>query len=232
MPDSNINEPNSHGFVSFRIKPQTTVAPNTTIPNKAAIYFDYNAPVITNTAGTLIKDFIVLPLRLISFSAVPQNDNTTSLYWTTANEINTRHFIIERSPDGLRFSSITNIFAKGQANNNYNAVVTDAITGIAFYRLKIMDNDGSFVYSPLVKIDRRKNTTGFTVLSNPVKEVVIIHTTDRSLHDTQASIINMQGRLVKVFALKEGNQRIDIRDLPAGIYNLRTTNGTVRILIQ
>jgi len=188
--------------------------------------------VITNTAGTLIKDFIVLPLKLISFSAVPQNDNTTSLYWTTANEINTRHFIIERSPDGLRFSSIRNIFAKGQANNYYNAVVTDAITGIAFYRLKIMDNDGSFVYSPLVKIDRRKNTTGFTVLSNPVKEVVIINTTDRSLHNTQASIINMQGRLVKVFALKEGNQRIDIRELPAGIYNLRTTNGTVRILIQ
>ncbi|HOZ80180.1 MAG TPA: T9SS type A sorting domain-containing protein [Ferruginibacter sp.] len=232
LPDSNINEPNSHGFVSFRIKPQTTVAPNTTIPNKAAIYFDYNAPVITNTAGTLIKDFIVLPLKLISFNAVLQNDNTTSLYWTTANEINTRHFIIERSHDGLRFSSITNIFAKGQANNNYNAVVTDAFTGIAFYRLKIMDNDGSFVYSPLVKIDRRKNTTGFTVLSNPVKEVVIINTTDRSLHNTQASIINMQGRLVKVFALKEGNQRIDIRELPAGIYNLRTTNGTVRILIQ
>ena len=95
-----------------------------------------------------------------------------------------------------------------------------------------MDNDGSFVYSPVIKIDSRKNTTGFTVLSNPVKEVVIIHTTDRSLHNTQASIINMQGRLVKVFALKEGNQRIDIRELPAGIYNLRTTNGTVRILIQ
>ena len=59
LPDSNVNELKSHGLVSFRIKPQTTVAPNSIITNKAAIYFDYNAPVITNTAGTLIKEFTV-----------------------------------------------------------------------------------------------------------------------------------------------------------------------------
>ena len=109
LPDSNVNEPKSHGFVSFRIKPQATVQPNTTIPNKAAIYFDYNAPVITNTAGTLIKDFTVVPLKLISFSAVPQTDNTTILYWNTANEINTKHFMIEQSTDGIQIQCNKNI---------------------------------------------------------------------------------------------------------------------------
>ncbi|HPH92634.1 MAG TPA: T9SS type A sorting domain-containing protein [Ferruginibacter sp.] len=232
LPDSNTNEPLSHGFVSFKIKPLTAVAVNTTIPNKAAIYFDYNAPVITNTAGTLIKDFITLPLRLISFYAVPHNDNTASLYWTTANEVNTRRFIIERSQDGLQFGSITHVVAKGRANNNYNAVVNDAITGIAFYRLKIVDNDGSYVYSPLVKIDRRKNAAGFTVMTNPVKDFIVIHTTDRTLHNTNATIINMQGAMVKTFTVKEGSQTIEIKDLPAGIYYLKTINGSNKIFIS
>jgi len=232
LPDSNINEPLSHGFVSFKMKPQTSVSANTTILNKAAIYFDYNAPVITNTAGTLIKDFIVLPLRLISFNAVPQNDNTTSLYWKTSNEINTQYFVVERSSDGTAFTSIANVFANGRVSNQYNSTVADPITGIVFYRLKIVDNNGSFVYSPVVKIDRRKNTAGFSLLSNPVKDFIIINTTDRSLHNTLASIINMQGAVVKTFIVKEGSQVVDINNLPNGVYLMRTVNGSSRIVIQ
>jgi len=232
LPDSNINEPSSHGFVSFKMKPQTSVSANTTILNKAAIYFDYNAPVITNTAGTLIKDFIVLPLRLISFNAVPQNDNTTSLYWKTSNEINTQYFVVERSSDGSAFTSIANVFANGRASNQYNSTVADSITGIVFYRLKIVDNNGSFVYSPVVKIDRRKNTAGFSLLSNPVKDFIIINTIDRSLHNTLASIINMQGAVVKTFIVKEESQVVDINNLPNGVYLMRTVNGSSRIVIQ
>jgi len=232
LPDSNINEPLSHGFVSFKIKPQTTVAVNTTIPNSAAIYFDYNAHVITNTAGTLIKDLIVLPLRLISFNAMPQNDNTTSLYWNTSNELNTRHFVIERSSDGSAFTSIASVFAQGRANNNYNSSVDDPTTGIVFYRLKIVDNNGSFTYSPVIKIDRRKNTAGIAVLTNPVKDFIIINTNDRSLVNSTGSIINMQGAVVKNFILKQGSQTVDIKDLPAGVYYLRTVNGSSRIVVN
>ncbi len=232
LPDSNVNEKASHGFVSFRIKPQTTVLPNTTIPNKAAIYFDYNAPVITNIAGTLIKDFTTIPLKLISFSAVPKNDNTISLYWNTANEINTKQFVIERGNDGLRFSSITSVTAKGKATNDYYASVADANAGITFYRLKIVDNDGTFSYSPIIKIDKRKNAAGFSILTNPAKDFIIINTTDRSLNNTPTSIINMQGAVVKSFFIKEGSQPIEIKGLPNGIYYLRTVNGNSKFLKQ
>ncbi|MBS1734430.1 MAG: hypothetical protein JST02_14130, partial [Bacteroidetes bacterium] len=56
LPDSNANEPASHGFVRFRVKPSNTLPTNTVtdIPNKASIYFDYNLPVVTNTANTII----------------------------------------------------------------------------------------------------------------------------------------------------------------------------------
>ncbi|MGV3637442.1 MAG: DUF7619 domain-containing protein, partial [Flavobacteriales bacterium] len=47
LPDSNLNEPGSHGFVSFRIKPRSPVAPGTQIINRANIFFDFNPPIIT-----------------------------------------------------------------------------------------------------------------------------------------------------------------------------------------
>ncbi|MCC6412140.1 MAG: T9SS type A sorting domain-containing protein [Saprospiraceae bacterium] len=49
LPDSFVNEPASHGFITFRIKQQPDLPNGTVIENSAAIYFDFNEPVITNT---------------------------------------------------------------------------------------------------------------------------------------------------------------------------------------
>jgi len=56
LPDSNVNELGSHGFVTFRIKPIEPVLPGTTIENIANIYFDYNPPVITEPS-VLVAEF-------------------------------------------------------------------------------------------------------------------------------------------------------------------------------
>ncbi|MCB0771544.1 MAG: T9SS type A sorting domain-containing protein, partial [Flavobacteriales bacterium] len=56
LPDSNVNEAASHGFVSFRIKPFEPVLPGTTIENIANIYFDFNPPVITEPS-VLVAEF-------------------------------------------------------------------------------------------------------------------------------------------------------------------------------
>jgi len=55
LPDSNINEKASHGFILYRVKPSSAVRINDTIRNSASIYFDYNAPVKTNTYLTIIR---------------------------------------------------------------------------------------------------------------------------------------------------------------------------------
>jgi len=63
--DSNRNEALSHGFVKFRIKQKANNPDGTKIYNKAAIYFDYNAPIITNqTYHTIGREFI--EVRLLS----------------------------------------------------------------------------------------------------------------------------------------------------------------------
>ena len=56
LPDSNVNEPASHGLVQFRIKPHLPIAPSTVIENIANIYFDFNPPVIT-PPSVLVAEF-------------------------------------------------------------------------------------------------------------------------------------------------------------------------------
>jgi uncharacterized repeat protein (TIGR01451 family) len=61
LPDSASNFEASQGFVSFRISQQPDVALGSTIENSAAIYFDFNEPIITNTTKHLIgKDFVAV----------------------------------------------------------------------------------------------------------------------------------------------------------------------------
>jgi len=80
LPDSNINEPGSHGFVRYRIRPNYNLAVNDSIKNSAAIYFDFNAPVLTNTAITTVTTFV----DLIN---VEQNKQQIKLYPNPANDV-------------------------------------------------------------------------------------------------------------------------------------------------
>jgi uncharacterized repeat protein (TIGR01451 family) len=61
LPDSTRNEPASHGYITFRIKPVAGLNLHDTILNRAAIYFDYNLPEITNTQETMIRPTPVPP---------------------------------------------------------------------------------------------------------------------------------------------------------------------------
>lgn len=62
LPDSNVNEPESHGFVKFKINQMPSNPLGTEIMNEVGIYFDYNPAVITNTTLNTVSDmnFVVL----------------------------------------------------------------------------------------------------------------------------------------------------------------------------
>lgn len=56
LPDSASDEPGSHGAIHYRVSPKTTLMLGDEITNRADIYFDYNAPVLTNTVVTTVSD--------------------------------------------------------------------------------------------------------------------------------------------------------------------------------
>ncbi len=74
LPDSTTNEPESHGYILYRIKPKNNLVIGDTIKNTAHIYFDYNLPVATNTTQTPVADpdrEMYLTMRLQAMFPVP-----------------------------------------------------------------------------------------------------------------------------------------------------------------
>ncbi|MGE0635295.1 MAG: T9SS type A sorting domain-containing protein [Bacteroidia bacterium] len=61
LPDSNVNEMASHGFIKYKIKQRSGNVNGTVVNNTAHIYFDYNAAIVTNTSSVTISDTLILP---------------------------------------------------------------------------------------------------------------------------------------------------------------------------
>ena len=173
----------------------------------------------------------VIPLTLLSFSATANDaDRTASLTWNTAEEINTKLFDVERSVDGRIFSSVANVNAYGQGSHFYQSNIRMTVP-IEYYRLKMIDIDGRFTYSNIVKVKLSKAVEGFSILNNPVKNLLIIDVNDMGLVNTDAVIVDNNGRQVYHFKFREGRQNVTVEKLSAGIYYLRTITGAKKMLL-
>src|SRR6185436_6231117 len=86
LPDSNANEPASHGFVHYRINPLETLAAGNTIKNRAVIFFDFNLPVITNSAVTEIVDPVSVEENKIVFTGLTLYPDPASEYLTVLSK--------------------------------------------------------------------------------------------------------------------------------------------------
>ncbi len=96
LPDSNVNEPASHGFVKFRISQQPDLPDGTEIFNDAAIYFDFNEPIITNTTVHRIGEGFIMvsvdpepeyPEAQLQVSPNPFSDYTTFSFENLNNRV-------------------------------------------------------------------------------------------------------------------------------------------------
>jgi uncharacterized repeat protein (TIGR01451 family) len=170
LPDSNRNEPASHGYIIYRIRPNTTLSLGDVILNDASIYFDFNLPVATIAAQTLVSD-ITLPLHLLDFRATYEKPDAL-LEWSTADELNVDKFIIERGPDPLHFVPVGSVAAKGGSGiTNYQ--FKDGLVNTSgekfYYRLRMMDIDQKFKYSNIELVQREgKRINELVINPNPV----------------------------------------------------------------
>ena len=113
---------------------------------------------VDNTKATFTLTFngSVLPLNLIDFKGNMGN-NSVNLFWKTNREINGKEFQVEKSFDGTSFSQFAVVGAKGAGiENNYTLVDSKPFSDNTFYRLKMVDKDGGFKYSTIVKVKTPK----------------------------------------------------------------------------
>jgi len=173
-----------------------------------------------------------LPVTLLSFSA-QKTDNSVLIKWQTTNEININRYEVESSSDGINFVKL-GLVAAGNSSSVVNYQLTDNsawVSEVRYYRLKIIDNDGKYKYSNIVKLSN-KQTGNISIYPNPVTNAFIINLPDTKLIHSKATLSDANGKLVKNISINYQQQTVNISELSAGIYMLRLADGTVIKLIK
>jgi hypothetical protein len=230
LPYSSINEPASHGYIAYRIKPLNSVALGDTIHNTASIYFDFNLPVQTNNAFTVVQDNVALGLDLLSFTGVYRAEKTT-LQWTTTNEVNIERFEIQRSFTGTDFGTIGQVMPHGRMGTVAQYEFIDLLNNISastfFYRLLIREKDGKISYSKILLFKRVAGAgNSISINPNPVTGISIVNVNYTSQAWAEFRVVDMNGKIVlkQRNTILQGNNSINIagmEKLGPGFYLLQ-----------
>ena len=225
LPYTGINEPASHGYIAYRIKPVSTVQLGDTIKNTAGIYFDFNLPVATNIEKTVVMVLTPLPVTLTSFKAV-LNGDVVNVTWKTSVEEDIKQFEVERSANGIDFTTIGTV-QPGQTN--YLFTDKQPLTGFNYYRLKSVDMDGAYTYSSVVLVNVKNESAIISSLyPNPGNGTIQLKLQGVIEGNVLVQVIDQQGRPVatKQYGVQhtgEFKTPIVLTDLSKGTYVLRVT---------
>lgn len=179
-----------------------------------------------------------LPLNLLEFNA-NYVGNKVLLKWITTSEVNTKEFIVSRSKDGNTWTDLGSVTALNTSGtNNYSFKDLQPVQGINYYRLKMIDIDGKFTYSPIRTINITKNNLPFVIAPNPASTFAIIYF-NQLIKNAEISVIDAQGRKLFTDIIKNAGittYHLKTDKLVSGIYiiHVQTSSGnfTERLLIN
>ncbi len=160
----------------------------------------------------------VLPIKLVYFGGNYSN-NAVTLNWKYETQTNFSHFVVEKSVDGIVFNSLKNIYLTNAQFYNYKDI--DLKQGsIYFYRIKMVDNDGKFSYSNVIKIQTGAVNT-FSILGNPVKDNLSITGLKRG---ATIALYDNAGKMVLQQNIQDQSFSLDLSFLSSGVYYLTYSN--------
>ena len=166
---------------------------------------------------TLTVTGVPLSIKLENISAT--NAGTRNrIDWVTGNEEKGDKFELERSSDASNFELIGLIGAKGEASK-YTYWDEAPLNGINYYRLKMVDANGSTSYSKTVSASTRvSGQFSVDAYPNPVKDnlTVVAHGTDAQ--DGTVTISDLSGKVVRTVKADGGYASLDMKNLAAGFY--------------
>ncbi|OUJ71221.1 T9SS type A sorting domain-containing protein [Hymenobacter crusticola] len=161
-----------------------------------------------------------LPVELVRFTGEAQEKNV-ALHWITASEKNSDYFEVQRSTNGETFAAIGKVQGEGTTSSISNYLFTDRapVAGLAYYRLRQVDLDGTESYSPVAAVEW-KGAALASFYPNPSAESITFTGPDGVL---QYRIYNAKGQQVTMGEAASGST-VNLSAVPAGMYLLELSN--------
>jgi len=183
----------------------------------------------------------LLPLTLTDFSGHAEGARV-QLQWTTASEQNTSTFEIQRGNNGSDLLTVGQVSAAGNSSQTLHYQFMDAppvSSSTWLYRLKMVDLDGRFTYSPVLNISPQASIHSLSAYPNPFREQLAITMEAPEADKAQLTLRNMNGQqlLRQDLSIQKGANSFPLPAmvrLPAGLYllNIATSHQqqTIRVL--
>lgn len=172
-----------------------------------------------------------LPVKFTGISAAQLSDKTVDVAWTTEEELNVKHYEIERSADGSNFYKLAEVKpASGSGTSkiyHYNDLLT--LPGKTFYRIRSVDMDGKYRLSKMAMVQPASSGTGVSIYPNPVTDAWLNIALNNEKQGTfQLSILNNAGQVLysKTYQTAGSNAiyRLPVAGFNTGHYLLNITS--------
>ena len=177
-----------------------------------------------------------LPVELNAFNGLAM-ERSNMLKWQTASEENTMAFIVERSLDGRSdFIEVGRVNAVGNSTTLRNYEIEDLTpVSLAYYRLRIVDFDGTFEFSDIIAVERTKTEIDLVeTFPNPAEEEVTVLVHVQKEGKAIMILSDFLGRTIKQekVNLKSGINRYTLNweDQETNFYYLTIDNGSEKIV--
>jgi hypothetical protein len=162
---------------------------------------------------------IVLPLTITDFT-VSGNEGAALLDWMIQDGAGIDHFNVQRSTDGVNFTSIGAVQAQAGASANQEYTFTDSkpAAGTNYYRIEAVSTDGSLTYSGIRTLDGAATPT-VSISMYPVPASDVLHILTTGTGPLSILIIDAQGRvMLRTNAVAGSTTDVSVSNWPKGIY--------------
>ena len=194
-----------------------------TIDNNANYYIELNGGSRARTFYNNSAMNVPLPVNLLSFTAQGQNDHTALLNWKTASEVNLAYYGIEHSTDAVKFNSIGKVVREAEnIKGEYNFIHTQPQAGDNYYRLRIVDLDGSFKYSDIRTVVIGDKRNDFSLKPTPTTGplALISQNLDQYPAGLRYQLTDNTGKLLQTDLIINEKTDFNLSTYAAGIYYL------------
>ena len=164
-----------------------------------------------------MPSFTPLPVTLTSFNVTKEGSQAV-LNWATSVETNSDRFEIEHSANAKNWNLIGTVLSKGDSKviSNYHYTHKNPVNGQNYYRLKMIDVDGTYAFSSIRNISVNA-VAAVTIYPNPVVNEATIQIQD----DSKIKDIYLISASGKKTAVSANADKIDMSRVSAGIYVLQ-----------
>ncbi len=196
----------------------------------------------TNIQGSIIKNAVSvfspftigftnntsLPLNLLSFNATRQNNEKVNLAWQTANEVDLKYFVIEKSTDAINFTELGKIDARNPSSQPKNYAFIDTEKNNSYYRLRFVHHTSPDEFS-FIRFVKGNDENFVLIYPNPTTENISIDLSNWKINDVVAfQILDLQGEIIVEDKIKSNKTTLNIENLQKGMYLLQIIQNTRR----